>query len=145
MCALLQHFWDHQQIVVSQAGYYGAPFSAQNGLTQGGIVSPTVFNVVCDAVVREWLFQLAQDGNGVDAPDALIRERLIGFYADDGFLASRDPEWLQRTLTLLVQIFERVGLKTNAAKTKVMNFVPGHIRAQVSTDAYRKRTRERKW
>ena len=25
MCALLKHFWDHQQIVASQAGYYGAP------------------------------------------------------------------------------------------------------------------------
>jgi hypothetical protein len=42
MCALLQTFWDNQQIVASQAGYYGSPFQAHGGVTQGGIVFPTI-------------------------------------------------------------------------------------------------------
>jgi len=98
--------------------------------------------VVCDAVVREWLHQLAQGGNAVAAQDleAVIKERLIAFYADDGFLASRDPEWLQQAFNLLIPIFEGVGLKTNTTTTKAMNFVPGHIRTPLSDKSYRKRT-----
>ena len=39
------------------------------------------------------------------------------FYADDGMLASSDPQWLQWDFTQLVGIFDRVGLKTNCIKT----------------------------
>ena len=35
------------------------------------------------------------------------------FYADDGMLASSDPRWLHWEFTILVGLFDRVGLKTN--------------------------------
>ena len=33
--------------------------------------------------------------------------------ADDGTIASSDPRWLQWDFTVLVGLFDRVGLKTN--------------------------------
>ena len=36
-------------------GYYGAAFKGIRGVTQGDPLSPTIFNVVVDAVVRHWL------------------------------------------------------------------------------------------
>ena len=36
-------------------GYYGTAFKGEQGVTQGDPLSPTLFNVVVDAVVRHWL------------------------------------------------------------------------------------------
>ena len=36
-------------------GYYGKAFKGARGVTQGDPLSPTIFNVVVDAVVRHWI------------------------------------------------------------------------------------------
>ena len=111
-------------------------FSAGRGVTQGGPFSPCIFNVVVDAVVREWLRQtlgveVARQGLG-----DLARTILVAFYADDGVLSARCPEWLQNSFTILVGLFERVGLRTNAQKTKVMMCIPGRIRVSMTEEVY---------
>ena len=42
------------------------------------------------------------------------------FYADDGLVQNTDPAQLQSDLSHIVSMFERVGLKTNDEKTKVV-------------------------
>ena len=42
--------------MVARAGtYYGAYFKGDQGVTQEDPLSPTIFNVVVDAVVRHWV------------------------------------------------------------------------------------------
>ena len=49
---LLQTY-SHRLTMVAQAGgYYGKEFRGEIGVTQGDPLSPTIFNVVVDAVVR---------------------------------------------------------------------------------------------
>ena len=36
-------------------GYYGEAFKGAQGMTQGDPLSPTIFNVVVDAVLRHWV------------------------------------------------------------------------------------------
>ena len=36
-------------------GYYGAAFKGDQGVTQGDLLSPTIFNVVVDVVVSHWV------------------------------------------------------------------------------------------
>ena len=48
-------------------------------VTQGGTFSPTVFNLMVGAIVREWITQLKEQG--VDTED--IRKLVACFYADD--------------------------------------------------------------
>ena len=55
MLRVIKHFWDHAVLVCRAEGVFGGSFAAQRGVTQGGPVSPTIFNVMVDAVVREWL------------------------------------------------------------------------------------------
>ena len=41
--------------MVAQEGvYYGVPFRGEIGVTQGDPMSPTIFNVVLNAVVCHW-------------------------------------------------------------------------------------------
>ena len=42
-------------MVVRAGGYYGTYFWGERGMTQGNPLSPTIFNVVVDAVVRHWV------------------------------------------------------------------------------------------
>ena len=42
-------------MVARAGGYYGEAFKGARGVTQGDPLSPTIFNVVIDVVVRHWL------------------------------------------------------------------------------------------
>ena len=42
-------------MVARVGGYYGTAFRKEIGLTLGKPMSPTIFNVVVDAVVQHWV------------------------------------------------------------------------------------------
>ena len=42
-------------MVARAVGYYGDAFKGAQGVTQGDPLSPTIFNVVVDEVVRHWV------------------------------------------------------------------------------------------
>ena len=52
--------------------------------------------------------------------DSMYRESVGSFYADDGLLESTDPLGLQTDLDIILDLFEKMGLKANAFKTKCM-------------------------
>ena len=52
---LLQNYWRRLTMAARVGGNYGAAFKGARGVTQGDPLSPTIFNVVLDAVVRHWL------------------------------------------------------------------------------------------
>ena len=132
---LIRHFWDNGILVCKASSCYGALFKARRGVTQGGPVSPTIFNLMVDAVIREWERLLILK----DIPLGQVRVLVAIFYADDGLIASRDPAVLQTAIDLLTGLFDRVGLKTNTTKTECMTFLPGKIRTALSDTAYRAR------
>ena len=86
---------------------------------QGEPLSPTLFNVVVDAIVRHWLEGLQAEKEEKDAKGG-EGHFLAVFYADDGMVGATDPKWLQGAFSALVAIFDRVGLQTNVDKTVSM-------------------------
>ena len=42
-------------MVAKSGGYHGAAFTGARGMTQGDPLSPTICNVVVDAVMRHWV------------------------------------------------------------------------------------------
>ena len=42
-------------MVARAGGYYRTGFKGARGVTQGDPLSPTIFNVVVDALVRHWV------------------------------------------------------------------------------------------
>ena len=137
---LIRNFWDQASFVCRTQGRYGRTFKAGRGVTQGGPLSPKIFNVMVDAIVREWLRQVL--GEEYSLPeveiDWIVRlfTALSLFYADDGYIASTDAELLQRSVDILTDLIDRVGLKTNVAKTKIMTCVDARIRVWQSDEVY---------
>ena len=52
---LLLAFWRKSTMVDKAGGYFETGFKGERGVTQGDPLSPTIFNVVVDAVVRHWV------------------------------------------------------------------------------------------
>ena len=57
------------------------------------------------------------------------------FYADDGVVRSRDTEWLQVALNMLIGIFCWYRLVMNVAKSKTAKCQTGTLRFGISEEA----------
>lgn len=130
---ILQQFWDKQICVARTAGYYGETFDASRGVTQGGVSSPMIFNIVLDAVLREFDRQIAS------APDRVPEACNKLLYADDSWLAGTHLPSLQGSVDILVPIFKHGGLSPNSSKSKLLITSPGNIHHALSPAAYRRR------
>ena len=96
-------------MVCRASGNYGVPFKAGQGVTQGGPLSAKLFNILVDAIAREWFVRLQQEGSA-DHYSAgylmeLMRSFFAIFYVNDAYFASRDPVFLQRALDIVVKLF----------------------------------------
>jgi hypothetical protein len=98
-----------------------------------------LFNILVEAIVREWIWQLWADG---EYKEHELLEFMVAFFAifylGNEYLTSRDARFLQQALEILVDLFERVGLQTNTSKTQIKICTPGHIWTQLSMKLYRR-------
>jgi hypothetical protein len=124
---IISTIWANDTMVPRQSGYFGRAFRrAHRGVRQGDIMSPVIFNVMVDAVVRHWR---ATDSTGFDLETLL-------FYADDGLLAGTDAQQVQESLDVITKGFLSVGLKMNATKTEYMSMEGGKRVVRLSNEAY---------
>ena len=103
---------------------------------QGNPLSPTIFNVVVDAVVRHWIRIAVTEAETRGGRGREGRHKSALFYADDGILTSSDPQWLQWAFSQIVGLFDRVGLNTNIEKTVSTTCKPCNTTGNRSEEAY---------
>ena len=89
---LLQQFWDQLVMVVRVSGYYTTSFKMLWGVTQGVPVSPKVFNILVDVVVRNWITVLVEKAPGVEGFNRAVNWMAALFYANYGLLVSNQLE-----------------------------------------------------
>ena len=61
------------------------------------------------------------------------------FYADDGMIGSRDTEWFQGAINVLIWLFRRIRFMANVAKSKTTTWQPGAIHTGMPEEAFSKR------
>ena len=111
-------------MVARAGGYYGTAFLGALGVMQEYPLSPTIFNVVVDAVVRNCVMVVIAGAEEQGKRGKEVSHQAAFFYADDGMVASSEPLWLQGAFNTLVGLFDRVGLQTNFGKTVGMVCLP---------------------
>ena len=87
--SLLQTYWRRLTMVERAGGYYGTTFNGEHGVTQGGPLSPTIFNVVVDALVRHWVTGVIADAGewsklGKEGRHLSVRPLLLGHWPRRG-------------------------------------------------------------
>ena len=90
-------------------------FSATNGVKQGGVLSPRLFNVY----LNEFLSKLRENGLGCHMNGQFVG---IFIYADDITILAPSHSSLQSMLTICDQYASRHHLIFNPTKTKCMFF-----------------------
>ena len=83
-------------------------------MTQGGLVSPMIFNVEFDSVVRQWISLTLEDVAVIQDIMVHLLGRSLGvFYTHDSILGSRDLEWIHGALNVLIGLLQWIMLKEN--------------------------------
>jgi hypothetical protein len=72
--------------VVRQGGYHSGEFHVAQGVTQGDIPSPEIFNIVVDAVLRYWMLEVLGDNKVVIQGNQGWLDVSSVFYTDYGIL-----------------------------------------------------------
>ena len=99
---MLSEYWERTTMVARAGSYYGNGFKGGRVVTQGDPLSPTIFNVVVDAVVCHLLTIAVQEAERRGERGRECRHQAALFYADDGMLTLSNPRWLQWAFTQLV-------------------------------------------
>ena len=90
-------------------------FKIGNGVHQGCILSPCLFNLYAEYIMRNAGLEEAQAGIKI------ARRNINNFrYADDTTLIAESEEELKSLLMKVKEESEKVGLKLNIQKTKIM-------------------------
>lgn len=103
-----------------QENCYGNPFEVGRGVTQGDIVSTTIFNIIVDAMVHV----VQQE----------IGEVYCLYYDDDGLISRTNRYKVQNAIDLTSTLFQSFGLQMNVEKMKAM--VSGIIYIHVWVDPF---------
>ena len=86
-------------------------------MTQGGLLPAKLFNITVNMVVHEWMrlmHEMLDDSKGDLANQ--VEALFAIFYVNDRYIASRDVEFLQEALDILVKTFKCIGLAMNTKK-----------------------------
>ena len=109
-------------------------------MTQGDLLSPTIFNVVMNVVVRYWVHGVVKKAEARGETGREGSHQAASLYADDGMVALLKPSWIQGAFNSLVVLFDRVGRQTNVGKTVCMVCHPCQATAgNITQTAYRRR------
>jgi hypothetical protein len=110
----------------------GETFAVETGFKQGDVISPMLFNLYMDCVIRDVMptikslgitFRYTINGALHELDSKMLGEEellWILLYADDIALLSDDPEKLRDMVTALDLAFRRWGLLRSVGKTKTM-------------------------
>ena len=139
MIAVIRQFHDgmQAQVVRMDDGELSDWFEVTQGLRQGCVLSPLLFNIFFAAATEVVLVRFSEDdtilkdllvlyleekaGVGAETPLERARRAVWGmFYADDAGVVSRFQEGLAIMMTTIVEVFGEFGLTVSEKKTETL-------------------------
>ena len=115
LTCLLRNLYASQEATVRTGHGTTDCFQIRKGVRQGCILSPCLFNLHAEYIMRNAVLDEAQAGIKI------IGRNINNLrYADDTILMSESKEELKRLLMKMKEESEKVGLKLNIQKTKIM-------------------------
>ena len=114
LSCLLRNPYAGQEATVSTQHGTTDSFQIRKGLCQGCILSPCLFNIYAEYIMRNSRLDEAQAGIKIARRNNNVR------FADDTTLMAESEEELKGLLMKVKEESEKVGLKLNIQKTKII-------------------------
>lgn len=105
---------------VEIAGYVTDVFTMENGIRQGDVLAPTMFNIYVDSLLQD----IKASGLGVQFGDELISALM---YADDLTIMASTEEDLQTMINVVHEWCLKWRLQVNVSKTNVVHLRPQRV------------------
>ena len=119
LTCLLRNLYTGQQAIVRNGHGTADWFNIRKGIRQGCILSPCLFNLYAEYIMRNAGLDEAQAGIKI------ARKNINNLrYADDTTLMAESEEELKSLLMKVKEESEKVGLKLNIQKAKSWHLVP---------------------
>ena len=118
---LLLFWYTSQKFFVKWGSTLSEAFGASNGVRQGGVLSPYLFNVYMD----DLSVSLNMSGIGCSINNTPVNHLM---YADDTVLIASSAFGLQRLITICENYASQCDIIFNASKSKYMAIIPKHLK-----------------
>ena len=118
LTCLLRNLYSGQEVTVRTGHGTTDWFQIGKGVHQGCILSPCLFNLYAEYIMRNTGMDEAQAGIKIAGRNINLR------YSDDTTLMAESEEELKSLLMKVKEESEKVVLKLNIQKTKIMAFSP---------------------
>lgn len=118
LIGMIQCFYSQTKINVKNKGKISVAISVIQGVRQGCTLSPTLFSIYIDDLVRKWK-PLVNAGVKISKSKFLN----ILLFADDLVIIQNSEAALQRSIFKLNETCEQYNMKISLIKTKVMAFI----------------------
>nr|KAG5695646.1 hypothetical protein BaRGS_029136 [Batillaria attramentaria] len=112
---IIRQLYEDATCQVIHDGKLTEPFTVRTGVRQGCILSPTIFLMVVD-----WVMRQATDGKRTGIQWTFSKHLEDLDFADDIALLSHKQQDAQEKLNRVAEEAEKTGLKINISKTEVM-------------------------
>lgn len=112
---IIQQLYEDSSCQIIHNGKLTNPFAVKTGVRQGCMLSLTIFLIVMD-----WIMRRTTEGSNTGIQWTLTKQLEDLDFADDISLLSHKQQHAQSKLTRLAEEAEKIGLKINVRKTKVM-------------------------
>ena len=119
MTCLLRNLYASQEVTVRSGHGTTGWFQIGKGVHQGCVLSPCLFNLYAEYIMRNAGLEEAQAGIKIAGRNTNNLR-----YADDTTLKAESEEELKSLLMKVKEESEKVGLKLNIQKTKIMEYGP---------------------
>ena len=126
---LLMYWYTTQEFVVKWGASHSLPFKTANGIRQGGILSPYLYNVYTDDLSAA----LRDTGTGCHLHDKCVNSLS---YADDMVLLAPTAEALQDLIGVCEVYAARHDIVYNTTKTECMVVPPAHSKVTYLASAW---------
>ena len=129
---LIKSLYERQQSAVRFEGETSEWFSIQKGVRQGCILSPHLFSLYTEDIMRE----VEDDPRHENYKEPTIQGLQLRDlrYADDTVLMSTTPDGLEQLINAVKDHSEKKGLMLNVKKTKIMDIDKCEREAKISVD-----------
>ena len=113
----IKSLYHDNKIVIKSLNRVSEDIQVNKGLRQGWSLSPTLFNIYIDEIVKRWSEKTCR---GIELGQECIINTLL--FADDQVILHETEDNLQFSIFQLDKICNEYGLRISTAKSKVMAF-----------------------
>ena len=128
---MIAHLYMRQTASVRTRSGTTEPASIGRGVRQGCLISPLLFNIYAEAMIKEALDEVEE---GINVGGKLVKSVR---FADDQAMVASTEEGLQSIMDCVNRVNDRYGMKINIKKTKVMKIGRQHGLANIEVNGQR--------